>query len=299
MSELDDLRAATRDLLQDNAPVRSNLEDSAGIWKRLSSEMGLTSLPLEAPLSWTTTVLEETGRVLLRAPYLPTVIAAAALKAAGDDQHLSGLSDGSVTAALALEGLSVVPHAADASLLLVAREGELFVVDDFSVEPLETVDLTRPAGKVAAAQGRSIGSADHARDLQHLALAAESVGAAYRVLELVVEHLLVRTQFGRPLGSFQALRHRVADLTVLVEAATSSTWYAAQATDDFPVAAPLARALASEAFVTVTGEAIQLFGGIGFTWEHDAHLYFKRAWTTALSHDPKALKKLAFQRSST
>jgi hypothetical protein len=296
VSDLDDLRAAARDLLSSNAPVRSNLQDNTGIWKRLSSEMGLTSLPVEAPLAWTTTVLEETGRVLLRAPFLPTVVAAAALSALGED--VAGLVDGSVTAALALDGLEVVPHASEATLLLVAREEELFVVDDFTVEPLETLDLTRPAGRVTATTGRSVGSATHARDLQHLALAAESVGAARRVIELVVEHLLVRTQFGRPLGSFQALRHRVADLTVLVEAATSSTWYAAQAGDDLAVAAPLARALASEAFVAVTGDAIQLFGGIGFTWEHDAHLYFKRAWTTALSSDSKALKKLAFQRSA-
>jgi hypothetical protein len=298
VAELDDLRSATRDVLTDNAPVRSNLEDNPAIWKRLSVDMGLTALPVEAPLSWTMTVLEETGRVLLRAPYLPTVVAAAALSAAGDEQHLAGLSDGSVTAALALDGLDIVPHASEASLLLVCRDDELFVVDDFTVEHLETLDLTQPAGRVTASTGRSVGSASHARDLLDLAMAAESVGAAHRVLELVVEHLLVRTQFGRPLGSFQALRHRVADLTVLVEAATSSTWYAAQATDDFDVAAPLARALAAEAFTAVTGEAIQLFGGIGFTWEHDAHLYFKRAWTTALNSDPKALKKLAFKRSN-
>jgi alkylation response protein AidB-like acyl-CoA dehydrogenase len=297
MSDVDDLRSATRALLDDHAPVRSNLEDNPSVWKRLSSEMGLTALPMEAPFSWVAAVLEETGRVLLRAPYLPTVVAAAALSAAGDERHLAGLADGSVTAALALDGTDLVPHAAEASLLLVARDDELFVVDDFRTTPLGHLDLTRPVARVEAGEGRSVGGASHARDLLHAALAAESVGAAQRVVELVVEHLLVRTQFGRPLGSFQALRHRVADLTVAVEAATSSSWYAAQATDDFAVAAPLARAVASEAFVTVAGDAIQLFGGIGFTWEHDAHLYFKRAWTTALSSDSKALKMLAFQRS--
>ncbi|MFN2539928.1 MAG: acyl-CoA dehydrogenase family protein [Mycobacteriales bacterium] len=173
------------------------------------------------------------------------------------------------------------------------------MVDDFSAEPLGTLDLTRPVASVRATGGRKVGSAWHARDLEHVGLAAECVGAAQRVLELVVEHLLVRTQFGRPLGSFQALRHRVADLTVLVEGARSTTWYAASEPEDFTVVAPLARALASEAFVTVAGEAIQLFGGIGFTWEHDAHLYFKRAWATALSADSKTLKQLAFDRSGT
>ncbi len=299
MSEIDDLRSAVRDFLEDNAPVRSNLEESPAVWKRLSSEMGLTSLPVEdAPLSWLAAVIEETGRVLLRQPYLPTVVAAAALKAAGDEQHLAGLADGSLTAALALDGsLAQVPHALDAGIVLVGRGDELWVCEATAVEPLETLDLTRPAGRVEVSAGRHVGSALHARDLEYVAIAAECVGAAQRVLELVVEHLLVRTQFGRPLGSFQALRHRVADLTVLVEAARSTTWYAAGEPDDVTVAAPLARALASEALVTVAGEAIQLFGGIGFTWEHDAHLYFKRAWTTALAADSKALKKLAFERS--
>jgi hypothetical protein len=299
VTELDDLRVATRDLLTDNAPVRSNLEDNPGIWKRLAVEMGLVALPVEdVPLSWVLTVIEETGRVLLRAPYLPTVVAAAALKAAGDEQHLAGLAEGSVTAALALRGdLDQVPHAANADLLLLAKGDELWVVEELSAEPLETLDLTRPAGKVQVSGGRPVGSAWHARDLEHVAIAAECVGASQRVLELVVEHLLVRTQFGRPLGSFQALRHKVADLTVLLEAARSTTWYAASEPGDFAVVAPLARALASEAFVTISGEAIQLFGGIGFTWEHDAHLYFKRAWTTALAADGKGLKKLAFERS--
>ncbi|MCW2669791.1 MAG: putative acyl-CoA dehydrogenase, partial [Frankiales bacterium] len=132
MTELDDLRSAARDFLRDNAAVRSNLQDDPGVWKRLSTEMGLTALPVEdVPLSWVTTVVEETGRVLLRAPYLSTVVAAAALKAAGDEQHLPGLADGSVTAALALNGnLDQVPHAADADLLLVAKGDELWVVEE-------------------------------------------------------------------------------------------------------------------------------------------------------------------------
>ncbi len=298
MTELDDLRAAVRHVLTDKAPVRSNLTDDPSVWTRLTADMGLTSLATEAPLAWTAAVLEETGRVLLRAPLLSTLVAAAALSAAGDEQHLSGLADGSLTAALALDGrLGQVPHAEGADLLLVARDGELQVVTDFTAIPLEQLDPTRPTASVMAGAGRTIGDAAHAHDLQSVALAAESVGAMQRLLETVVEHLLVRTQFGRPLGSFQALRHRVADLTVATEAATSSTWYAAGEPDDLSVAAPLALAGAADAFVHVAGEAIQLFGGIGFTWEHDAHLYFKRAWTTALLHDPRALRRLAFDRS--
>ena len=293
MSELDDLRAATRDLLEDNAPVRANTEDNPGVWKRLAVEMGLAALPVEAPLSWTATVVEEAGRVLLRAPYLQTAVAAAALP------DVPGLADGSRTAALALDGrLDAVPFAAAADLVLVGRGDELWVAERFDATPVDTLDLTQPAARVVVQEERPAGSALRARDLESVLVAAECVGASQRVLELVVQHLLVRTQFGRPLGSFQALRHKVADLTVTLEAARSTTWYAASEPEDLAVVAPLARALASEAFVTITGESIQLFGGIGFTWEHDAHLYFKRAWTTALAADSKDLKQLAFDRSS-
>ncbi|HUR50909.1 MAG TPA: acyl-CoA dehydrogenase family protein [Mycobacteriales bacterium] len=296
MTELDDLRAAVRDLLRASAPPRSALADDPALWKRLSTEMGLTALPVEdVPWSWVTAVVEETGRVLLRSPYLPTVVAAAALHHAGEP--VEGLADGSTTAALALDGgLGAVAHAADADVLLVAEGDDLLLVERFTATPVEHLDITRPFASVTHEGGRVVGSASHARDLHWSALAAESVGAAQAVLELAVAHLKAREQFGRPLGSFQALRHRVADLTVLVEAARSSAWYAA--TRDLS-SAPLAKAVAADAFVTVAGECLQLFGGIGFTWEHDAHLYFKRAWTTALTHgDSAALRALAFERNN-
>jgi len=284
MSELIEFRSAVRGFLEKQAPVRT---DDPQVWTRMVRELGLVSLAQEEqPLPLICAVLEETGRLLLQAPYLPTVVAALIVPDLGDR-----------TAALALDGsLDQVAHAADAAVLLVTRGDELYVVDDLSATPVEALDLTRPRAAVTAGPGRSLGSANRARDLERLALAAESVGAAQRLLELTVEHLLAREQFGRPLGSFQALRHRVADLTVLVEAATSSVWYAARS-DDLPVAAPLALATASDAFVQVAGEAIQMHGGIGFTWEHDVHLYFKRAWTTALLHDSRALRRLSFERS--
>jgi alkylation response protein AidB-like acyl-CoA dehydrogenase len=304
MTEIEDLRGAVRELLTEQAPPRSAVEDSVApagdldrhdsLWKRLSTEMGLTALPGEdVPWSWVTTVLEETGRVLLRSPYLPTVVAAAALKEAGEP--VDGLLDGSVTAALALDGrLDAVPHAAGAGVLLTTSGDDLVLVEDFTATPVDHVDVTRPYALVEHSGGRVIGDASYARDLHWSALAAESVGGAEAVLELAVAHLKSREQFARPLGSFQALRHRVADLTVLTEAARSSSWYAS---DDL-TAAPLAKAVACEAFATVAGECIQLFGGIGFTWEHEAHLYFKRAWANALAAgDSAALRALAFERS--
>ncbi len=301
MNEVDELRSAVRGFLTTQAPVRAQLTEDPSVWKRLTAEMGLMSLPSEGmPFSYVCAVLEETGRVLLRAPYLSSVVAAAALHELGDTSFTAGLADGSVTAALALDGrLDQVAHAAGASLLLLAEGDDLLVVEDFTAEPLDPLDQTRPQARVSVATaGRRVGTAWHARHLHHVALAAESVGAAQRILEATVGHLRVREQFGRPLGSFQALRHRIADLTVEVEAATSSAWYAARATDDLPVAAPLAKAVAADAFVHVAGASIQLHGGIGFTWEHDAHLYFKRAWTTALTHgDSRSLRRLAFERA--
>jgi len=301
MSDLDDLRSAVRSFLATHAPVRAQLTDDPSVWKRLTAEMGLMSLPSEGmPFSYVCAVLEETGRVLLRAPYLSSVVAAATLQELGDTTFAQGLADGSVTAALALDGqLDQVVDAAGASVLLLAEGDDLLVVDDFTAEPLDPMDQTRPQARVVlGAPGHRVGKAWHARDLQHVALAAESVGAAQRVVELAVEHLRVREQFGRPLGSFQALRHRIADLTVAVEAATSCAWYAARATEDLPIAAPLSKAVAADAFVQVAAENIQLHGGIGFTWEHDAHLYFKRAWTTSLMHgDSRTLRHLAFERA--
>ncbi|MFI1938565.1 acyl-CoA dehydrogenase family protein [Streptomyces purpureus] len=113
-------------------------------------------------------------------------------------------------------------------------------------------------------------------------LAAESVGAAAAALERTVEYVRTREQFGRPIGSFQAVKHRLADLYVQLQAARSAAYYAAWD----PQAGGLALAQALEALRTVTGEAIQLHGGIGFTWEHEAHLYFKRAAADELLFGP-------------
>ncbi|MFJ2420154.1 acyl-CoA dehydrogenase family protein [Streptomyces brevispora] len=126
--------------------------------------------------------------------------------------------------------------------------------------------------------GRSLG---HVRDPACTALAAEQVGAAGRCLELTVEYALDRVQFGRSIGSFQAVKHRLADAYVLVESARSAALGAAFAADldpgALPRAAAVAKSVCSEAFSAVAGEMIQLHGGIGITWDHDAHHCFKRA----------------------
>jgi alkylation response protein AidB-like acyl-CoA dehydrogenase len=123
-------------------------------------------------------------------------------------------------------------------------------------------------------------------DVAAIAQAAEQLGGAQRALDMAVDYLKVRHQFGRPIGSFQALKHRCADLLLEVESLRSAVQYAAavvaENSDEIPVVASLVKAYASDVYFHVAAENIQLHGGIGFTWEHDAHLYFKRAKASEL-----------------
>ena len=164
---------------------------------------------------------------------------------------------------------------------------------DAIVSPQVPVDPTRPQATVrfTSAPAIPLGSGHPAEalltrilDLTCVALSAEQVGGAQRAFDMTVAYAKTRVQFGRPIGSFQAVKHRLADLLVLVESARSVSYAAAEAAVSgvgLTAAAARAKAYCSEAYSTVAGEAIQLHGGIGITWEHDAHLYFKRAHVTA------------------
>ncbi|WP_433548127.1 acyl-CoA dehydrogenase family protein [Streptomyces sp. CA-294286] len=161
-------------------------------------------------------------------------------------------------------------------------------------DPLPTMDRTRPLGRVVLdrAPARPVSTEGarvlaRVRDLACTALAAEQVGAAARALEITVQYTKDREQFGRPIGSFQAVKHRLADLYVLVEEARSLA-LAATAADAAPEPAAAAKAACSEAYQKVAGEMIQLHGGIGITWEHPAHDHFKRAHSAAHLLGPAA-----------
>ncbi|RBY84382.1 acyl-CoA dehydrogenase family protein [Blastococcus sp. TF02A-26] len=191
-------------------------------------------------------------------------------------------------------GKELVVDGATAGLLLVvarSAEGELGV---FAVEPdaaglertaLVTLDLTRrmarltldgvPATRVG---GDASGAVAAASDVARLLLAAEQVGGAQRCLDMVVEYAGQRIQFARPIGSFQAIKQRLADALVQIESARSAVHAAARSTGrDLARDSRVAALLATEAYTFISAQNIQLHGGIGFTWEHDAHLYFKRA----------------------
>lgn len=162
-----------------------------------------------------------------------------------------------------------------------------------AVEKVTALDLTRPYARitfdaVAVAPEQVLGAVGEAAPvlaralaLGGIALAAEQVGAAEQCLTFSVEYAKQRVQFGRAIGSFQAVKHKLADMMVLVEAAKSAIYYAACAADEDPAqlfeAAAVAKSFCGDAFARCAGTAIQLHGGIGFTWEHEAHLYFKRA----------------------
>ena len=155
---------------------------------------------------------------------------------------------------------------------------------------LTTVTLDRCEGRLLGDHAAGHGVLSHVRDLGCAALAMEQVGAAARCLELTVEYTKQREQFGRPIGSFQALKHRLADLHVLVETARSAAYAAAWAAvdpgeegeEDLAHWASVAKVYCSEALSAVSSEAVQMHGGIAITWEHDAQLYLKRAHGSAL-----------------
>ena len=141
-------------------------------------------------------------------------------------------------------------------------------------------------GRLIGSPGDGAAALDRALDVAAVALAAEQLGGAQRALDMAVGYAKVREQFGRPIGSFQTIKHRCADLLLEVESLRSAVGYAAAAvvegSPEIPVLASLAKAYASETFFHVAAENIQIHGGIGFTWEHDAHLYFRRTKTSEL-----------------
>jgi alkylation response protein AidB-like acyl-CoA dehydrogenase len=200
-------------------------------------------------------------------------------------------------------------------LLIAAATGDgvgLFAVERDAVTstPLPTLDGTRPVADVTftdaparligtpAAAGRAV---RQALDLGGLAIAAEDAGAMRACLNLSVDYAKLRTQFDRPIGSFQAVKHKLADMLVRVEVAEAAVEEASLVADDdtteAAVAAVVAYATVSESFRPVVAETIQAHGGIGFTWEHPAHLYFRRAKTSSLTYGrPAATRERLLDR---
>ncbi len=207
-------------------------------------------------------------------------------------------------------------HTADLLIVAARTSGgvSLFTVDPgaegLTRTALSTMDQTRKQAKLTfegveatliGSEGQGWPVLEAVLDLAAVALAAEQVGGAQRCLDMSVEYAKVRVQFGRPIGSFQAIKHKCADMLLEVESAKSAAYYAgwcaAEMNDELPQVASLAKSYCSEAYFHAAAENIQIHGGIGFTWEHPAHLYFKRAKSSELLFgDPTYHRELLAQR---
>jgi alkylation response protein AidB-like acyl-CoA dehydrogenase len=242
--------------------------------------------------------------------YLPDICAGSLLATVADVGLLAGersctvVADGGRTARLdGRAGYVLDGHVADLFVVTALDEGRpgLYLVDARSAGVtatlLPTMDLTRKmaAVELSGAEAQRLGAPGDAgpvlarvRHLAAITLAAEQVGGAQQMMELAVAYAKTRVQFGRTIGSFQAVKHRCAEMAVDVEAARSAAYYAIATTADEPtgnalaIAASIAHSYCSEAFTRVVADCIQVHGGIGFTWEHPAHLYYRRAKSSEL-----------------
>jgi len=317
-----ELRAAVRSFLAAASPlpkVRQGYDPE--VYTRLNGELGLSGLivPEEyggagAGFADLAVVLEETGAALLPGPFLATTFAAIALTRMPDKELLSGIAEGRIAATLAqppagaeltaevvgesaaITGtLAQVLSGMEADVLVVpARTGDgvLMVAVDLAGEgvtrtPLDTLDITRGQARIALAGARArvlgVSPEGGVGERLSVALAAEQLGVMRAALDAIVAYAKVRVAFGRYIGSYQGVKHKLADMHCKLEQAESIVRYAAWAADEAPAelaeAAALAQAYVGRACFEVARDHLLLFGGIGYTWEHDAHLFYKRAKT--------------------
>lgn len=286
-----------------------------GLWSAFCQELGLSGIGIPESaggaglgLVELAIIAEAAGAQVAALPMLGSLAMAAQAIAAGGSAgqqaaHLPGLLSGEVIAGYvhhsgltsdgnALTGeAGFVAHGASAQVLVITSNTGAWIIPanapGVTVTPLTTMDQTRPYARVtlAGAAGEPLADAGAAIAAAHRAgfvtLAAEALGGAQACLDRTVEYAKERVQFGRPIGSFQAYKHRLADMMIEVEQARSAVYWAACTVDegsgDAAMALHAAKSFATDTFFRCAGDMIQLHGGIGFTWEHDAHIFFKRA----------------------
>jgi alkylation response protein AidB-like acyl-CoA dehydrogenase len=283
------------------AAVREAMESSRGydesLWKMLCEQVGAAALvvPEEfggagGELGDAATVLRELGRGLVPTPLLGTTLAELALLAGDpvDADTVSRVVEGTAIGAVVFTGerardedlrWDYAINGDVADVVVGVDNGRLSRWDDFTARRVDTMDPTRRLARLQPRQTTPIGTDPGLAHIAAILLAAEQIGAAERCLELTVDYTKSRVQFGRPIASFQALKHRMADLYVAVSAARAVVDDAIA--DPTPTTAALARVTATDAFAKVAADGIQMHGGIAITWEHDMQLYFKRAHGSA------------------
>ncbi|KUI04160.1 acyl-CoA dehydrogenase [Mycolicibacterium acapulense] len=273
------------------AAVREAMESERGydesLWTLLCEQVGAAALVVPEELGGAggeladaAVVLEELGKALVPTPLLGTILAELALLAGDepDTEALEGMAEGTSVGTVVFDPDYVING--DIADVVIGADGDRMARwTEFTANRLDAMDLTRRLARVEVQQSTDIGSNPGLADTAALLLAAEQIGAASRCLDLTVQYTKDRVQFGRPIGSFQALKHRMADMYVAVQAARAVVDEAIAAPS--PTSAALARFSASEAFTNVAAEAVQMHGGIAITWEHDIQLYFKRAHGSA------------------
>jgi len=273
------------------AAVREAMASERGydesLWKLLCEQVGAAALVVPEDLGGAggeladaAVVLEELGKALVPTPLLGTTLTELALLATDepDVDALEKLAEGTKIGAVVFDPGYVVNG--DVADIVIAADGTtLSRWTNFTAHRIEAMDLTRRLARVEPTDTADIGADPGLADIAAILLAAEQIGAATRCLDLTVDYTKDRVQFGRPIGSFQALKHRMADLYVAVQSARAVVNDAIA--DPSPTSAALARVTATEAFSKVAAEAVQMHGGIAITWEHDIQLYFKRAHGSA------------------
>jgi alkylation response protein AidB-like acyl-CoA dehydrogenase len=302
-----DIQRTARELLAERARperVRAHAEErriDEELWRELCA-LGWPGIAIDERyggqglgLVELSILCEELGRTVAPVPLLPTVLAAAVIEQAGSEEQrarwLPALAAGKALGALGVEHDGVAELVVGAPvaevLVLVQRDDSRARVcarEEVDVELLDSIDPTRACARVRGASdaGEALpGEVAAGVDRALVAIAAELVGVCERALDMTVAYVKERKQFGVPVGSYQAVSHRCAQMLLDTERARSATAYAAWAADadpeGLPEAAAMAKAAASEAGVEVTASAIQAHGGSGFTWEADVHWLYKRA----------------------
>lgn len=297
--EQKEIKRVAHDLLSSRSPfskVRDAAQDGRydeGLWRELV-ELGWPGIAVSTEHSGQglgpvelAALLEELGYACAPTPFLGSASAAGAIQAAGTPEQrerwLPRLAVGEITAGIGTTEL--VCDGQDAALVVVldGEEAQLLEPGGAEVEPFDAIDPTRRFARVSG-QGETLGPG--AADRIRTAIAAEVLGICQRALDMTLEYVKDRKQFGVPVGSFQAVSHRCAQMLLATESLRSVAYYAAWAAEAdpgrLPEAAALAAACAAEAGREVTASAIQAHGGIGFTWEADVHWLFKRAQLDAL-----------------
>jgi alkylation response protein AidB-like acyl-CoA dehydrogenase len=298
-----DIQRTARDLLAERARpdrVREHAEAATvdgALWTELG-ELGWTGIAISEEDGGQglgrielSILCEELGRVLAPVPFLPSALAATLIEHSGSDVQrelwLPRLASGEIAGALgtAVDGVAeLVVGAADAQVIVLLEPDGGSVVDAASavVTPVASIDPTRSAARVVAGAREDLtGDVAAGTDRALVAISSELVGVCDRALEMTVAYVKDRKQFGVPVGAYQAVSHRCAQMLLDTERARSTAAFAAWTADAdperLPEAAAMAKASASEAGREVTASAIQAHGGIGFTWEADVHWLYKRA----------------------